>query len=162
MSTEVPPPLYGPQALPGVEWYQRVQIGALLEKHILIGDDSEIIRKTLRRLLETQDHWVVVGEAVDGIDAVKKADELKPDLVVLDLAMPQMNGIEATRELKRKQPSLPLVMFTNHHSNYATQLALSAGANAVVLKSDAGTLVSRIYELLGQSEPRSIHNSRSA
>jgi DNA-binding NarL/FixJ family response regulator len=84
-----------------------------MQKHIVIGDDSPIVRKMLRELLEQEENWVVVGEGVNGKDAVEKTQELNPDIVVLDLAMPVMNGLDATRELRRRWPALPLVMFTN-------------------------------------------------
>jgi CheY-like chemotaxis protein len=106
---------------------------------ILIGDDNPLIRLTLRHLLETQDHWLVVDEAVDGKDAVEKAENRKPDLVILDLAMPRMNGLEATREIKRRHPEV------------LRELGLSAGASAVVNKSDSGHLISQIRELLGSA-----------
>jgi DNA-binding NarL/FixJ family response regulator len=82
-------------------------------KCILIADDSPVIHKTLRQTLEREDAWEVCGEAADGREAIEKAQRLKPDVVVLDLSMPVMNGLEAARELKRMSPSLPLVMFTN-------------------------------------------------
>jgi DNA-binding NarL/FixJ family response regulator len=116
--------------------------------NILIADDSSVTRKTLRKLLETQDQWIVVGEAVDGNDALQKAEELQPDLVILDLAMPNMNGLEATRELKRRHPSLPLVMFTVFTDTDIAKIVLSAGASAVVSKSNAGQLVSHVHQLL--------------
>jgi DNA-binding NarL/FixJ family response regulator len=81
-------------------------------KCILIVDDSPVLRKTLRQTLEQGGAWEVCGEAADGREAIKQAQRLKPDLVVLDLSMPVMNGLEAAHELKRLLPSLPLVMFT--------------------------------------------------
>ncbi len=98
-----------------------------MEKHILIGDDSSLIRETLRRFLEKEDNWIVVGEAANGKEAVEKAQKLKPDLVILDLSMPVMNGIQAARELKRLLPALPTVMFTNVATTHLSEMALSAG-----------------------------------
>jgi DNA-binding NarL/FixJ family response regulator len=120
-----------------------------MEKHILIGDDSAIVRNTLRTFLEQEDSWVVVGEAENGKEAVEKAQELKPDLVVLDLAMPVMNGIEAASVLKRLSPSLPVVIFTDYAGGpHLAEIALLAGVNAVVPKTEPRTLVKRIYDLL--------------
>ena len=119
-----------------------------MEKHILISDDSPLIRKTLRQVLEKEDSWVVVGEAENGKEAIEKAQELKPDLVILDLSMPVMNGIRAARELKRVMPATPLVMFTNMTTPDLAQMVLSSGVNAVISKSEAGVLVRRIYDLL--------------
>ena len=88
------------------------------------------------------------GEAADGREAIEKAQRLKPDVVVLDLSMPLMNGLDAARELKRLLPSLPLVMFTNFNMPELTNEALSAGVRAVVSKSEPAGLVSEIQALL--------------
>ena len=117
-------------------------------KCILIADDSPVIRKTLRQTLEREDAWEVCGEAADGREAIEKAQRLKPDVVVLDLSMPLMNGLDAARELKRLLPSLPLVMFTNFNMPELTNEALSAGVRAVVSKSEPAGLVSEIQALL--------------
>jgi DNA-binding NarL/FixJ family response regulator len=118
-------------------------------KCILIVDDNPVIRKTLRRTLERNKGWEVCGEAADGREAVAKAQQLKPDLVVLDFSMPVMNGLEAARELKRLLPSVPLLMFTNYGTDYVQKEALSVGVTAVVSKSDSvEALVSSIQALL--------------
>ena len=119
-----------------------------MAKHILIGDDSSLIRQTLRRFLEKEDSWEVVGEAANGREAVEKAQELKPDLVVLDLSMPVMNGIQAAHELKRLLPSMPTVMFTNVGGISLAEMAQSAGVSAVVPKSEPSMLITRIRDLL--------------
>ena len=119
-----------------------------MRKHILIADDSSLIRQTLRRLLEKEDDWAVVGEAANGEEAVEQARKLKPDLVILDLSMPVMNGIEAAHELRRLLPSLPVVMFIHLATDNLAETALSAGVSAVVPKSEPAMLVNCIYELL--------------
>jgi len=119
-----------------------------VRKHILIADDSSLIRQTLRRLLEKEDDWAVVGEAANGEEAVEQARKLKPDLVILDLSMPVMNGIEAAHELRRLLPSLPVVMFIHLATDNLAETALSAGVSAVVPKSEPAMLVNCIYELL--------------
>ena len=119
-----------------------------MAKHILIGDDNSLIRQTLRRFLEKEDCWEVVGEAANGREAVEKAQELKPDLVVLDLSMPVMNGIQAAHELKRLLPSMPTVMFTNVAGSNLAEMAHSAGVSAVVSKSEPSMLITRIRDLL--------------
>lgn len=116
-------------------------------KCILIVDDSSVIRKTLRQALEREDTWQVCGEAADGQEAIEKAQRLKPDLVVLDLSMPVMNGLEAARELRRLFPSLPLVMFTTFNAPKLSDEALSAGVRAVVSKSEPEGLVGKIHAL---------------
>jgi len=144
--------LYVLQSDPGIEfhfWGVPLYRGrSNVQKHIVIGDDSPNIRKMLREFLEKEENWLVVGEAENGKEALQRTEELKPDLVVLDLAMPVMNGLDATRELRRRYPSLPLVMFTNTATPYLTQEALSAGVDALVSKSEPATLVIRIHDLL--------------
>jgi DNA-binding NarL/FixJ family response regulator len=102
----------------------------------------------IHETLERQDGWEVCGEAADGREAIEKAQQLKPDLVVLDLSMPVMNGLEAARVLKRSLPSLPLVMFTNFTSPQLSKEAFSAGVNAVVSKDKIEGLVHSIQSLL--------------
>jgi DNA-binding NarL/FixJ family response regulator len=119
-----------------------------LPKSILIVDDSPAIRKSLQLTLE--DHgWQVCGEAVNGRDGVEKALQLKPDLVVLDLAMPVINGIEAAQELRRLLPSVTMLMFTSFETDGLKQLASAAGVNAIVSKSHSvDVLVSSVKQLL--------------
>lgn len=118
-------------------------------KRILIVDDSPIVRRSLRIVLEQQPEWGVCGEARNGRDGIDKALQLNPDLVVLDLVMPVMNGIEASRALKRLAPATPLVMFTTFTDPYLTRDALAAGVDAVVPKSEgAAPLIRSIQTLL--------------
>jgi DNA-binding NarL/FixJ family response regulator len=118
-------------------------------KRILIVDDSPIIRRSLRIVLEQQPEWGVCGEAGNGREGIDKALQLNPDLVVIDLVMPVMNGIEASRALKKLVPATPLVMFTTFTDPYLTKDALAAGVDAVVPKSEgATTLVRSIQTLL--------------
>jgi DNA-binding NarL/FixJ family response regulator len=117
-------------------------------KCILIVDDSPAIRKTLRLVLEQQEGWEVCGEAANGREGIDKAQQLKPDVVVLDVSMPVMNGLEAAHELKRLLPTMPLLMFTNFYSPHLEQEALRAGVGAVVSKSESAVLVSRLQALL--------------
>jgi two-component system, NarL family, nitrate/nitrite response regulator NarL len=119
-----------------------------VRKCILIVDDSALIRRMIRERLEQEGGWEVSGEAANGREAIEKAEQLKPDLVVLDLSMPVMNGLDAARELHRLLPSLPLVMFTNFNMPQLTKEALSAGVSAVVSKSELADLVARIQSLL--------------
>jgi DNA-binding NarL/FixJ family response regulator len=121
----------------------------LMSKHILIVDDSDTCRKVTRLFLESQLGLEVCGEAVDGVDAIEKARALKPDLVVMDLAMPRMNGVEATSELRAMMPRVPIVVFTMYEDNLGRASALSAGANLVVSKPDGGwKLVESVQSLL--------------
>jgi DNA-binding NarL/FixJ family response regulator len=120
-----------------------------MPKCILIVDDSAVVRKALRSTLESHDAWEVCGEAANGQEGIEKAQQLKPDLIVLDLAMPVMNGLDAARELTRLLPLVPLVMFTNYETAHLKREALSAGVNTIVSKDESiGVLVSVIQALL--------------
>lgn len=104
---------------------------------ILIVDDSALIRRALRACLEeNRDDWKVCGEAPDGATAIQMAKDLNPDLIVLELSTPGMNGFELARELKRTNPSVPLLMFTSFKTPQLEVQAIAAGCNAVVSKSE--------------------------
>jgi DNA-binding NarL/FixJ family response regulator len=122
-----------------------------MPKRILIVDDSPVIRKTLHQTLERQDDWEICGEAANGREGIEKAVRLKPDVIVLDLAMPVMNGLDAARELTRLVPWVPLLMFTNFETARLKQEALSAGVSTLVLKSESiEFLISGLRALLGR------------
>lgn len=106
----------------------------LLLKRILIVDDNALIRKMVRAVLEGSPECQVCGEAVDGQDAICQAAQLRPDLVVLDLAMPVMNGLEAARVLSKAMPNVQLVMLTNHAHKLVEAEARSAGITAILSK----------------------------
>jgi len=107
-----------------------------LSHTILIVDDSALIRRALRTCLEEGHEWTVCGEAADGSTALEMARELNPDLIVLDLSMPGMNGFQLARELKHIHPALPLLMFTSFKTPQLEKEALACGCNAVVSKSE--------------------------
>jgi DNA-binding NarL/FixJ family response regulator len=109
-----------------------------MSKHILIVDDSYTCRRITRLFLESQLDLDVCGEAVDGVDAIEKARALKPDLVVLDLAMPRLNGVEAASELRAMMPRVPIILFTMYDNAASRALALSAGASRVISKPEGG------------------------
>ena len=103
---------------------------------VLIVDDHPAIRSALRAAFESQSGFTVCGEAEDGFDAIGKAKKLLPDLIVLDLRMPVMDGLQAARELKRLFPRIPLMMLTCYHSSAAEREALASGVSAVFSKPD--------------------------
>ena len=105
---------------------------------ILLADDHEVVRAGLRALLEEQNGWEVVAEAVDGRDAVDKASKLKPDVVVIDIAMPSLNGLEAVRQIVKAVPHTKVLVLTMYDSDPLIQQVLQAGARGYLLKSDAG------------------------
>jgi DNA-binding NarL/FixJ family response regulator len=115
---------------------------------ILLADDHEVVRAGLRALLEEQSGWEVIAEAADGRDAVEKAGKLKPDVVVIDIAMPSLNGLEAVRQIVKAVPNTKVLVLTMYDSDPLIQQVLQAGARGYLLKSDAGRdLVSAIDAL---------------
>jgi DNA-binding NarL/FixJ family response regulator len=104
---------------------------------ILIGDDHEIVRQGLRAVVESHVGWEVCGEAVDGWDSVRKAAELKPDVVALDIGMPNLNGLDAAREILRANPKAKILFLTIYDTEQAVKTAVELGAKGLILKSDA-------------------------
>jgi len=104
---------------------------------ILIADDHEFVRQGVRTLLQSRQGWTVCGEAVDGRDAIEKAEQLKPDVVVMDVSMPNLNGLEATREVRRMLPKTAVLVLSQHDSPEMMKEALNAGAQGYVVKSSA-------------------------
>jgi DNA-binding NarL/FixJ family response regulator len=116
---------------------------------ILIADDHELFRRGVAAELTQVPGWVVAAEAANGRDAVALAAELKPDIVVLDLTMPELNGLEAARRIIAAAPSARILILTAHESEQLVREVLRAGAQGYVLKSDAGrTLVAALQALL--------------
>ena len=102
---------------------------------VLIVDDHELVRRGIRSLLSTEPMWVICGEAVDGRDAVSKAKELKPDAIVMDISMPNLNGLEATREIRMAFPQTEVLIVTQHENREMVRQAILAGAKGYVVKS---------------------------
>lgn len=116
---------------------------------ILIADDDTSIRRLLRRLIENHHDWTVCGDARDGLEAVDKAGKLNPDIVVMDLAMPDMNGLQAAREISRQNPELPILLLTVQQvSKELTNEALHAGFKGAVSKNTGSEVVHAIEVLL--------------
>jgi DNA-binding NarL/FixJ family response regulator len=116
---------------------------------ILVADDHEVVRQGLRRLLEGRPGWEICGEAGSGREAVEKAKQLKPDVVVLDYSMPGLNGAEATRQIIARVPRAEVLILTMHGSEELIRGALEAGARGYVLKSDASQdLISAVNALI--------------
>jgi DNA-binding NarL/FixJ family response regulator len=105
---------------------------------ILIADDHEVARKGIRVLLENQVGWEVCGEARDGREAVEYASRLKPDVLLLDVGMPNLNGLDAARQILAMTPEARILILTVHDSEQVVREVLAAGARGFLLKSDAG------------------------
>jgi DNA-binding NarL/FixJ family response regulator len=116
---------------------------------VLIADDQTLFRSGLARLLDSDDRVTVVGEAVDGLDAVKLTHALKPDVVLMDIKMPNLDGIEATRRILGENPKVKVLMLTTFEADNHVIQSLKAGASGYVLKdSQAGAIVSSILAVV--------------
>lgn len=115
-------------------------------------DDHEIVRLGVRLLLSDRDNWEVCGEAGDGFEAVKKVAELSPDIVILDLTMPAMSGLDAARQIREIAPSTRIVFFSIHEIPTAAQLV---GADAFVSKSLAAEQLEKTIDAVLQKSPQS-------
>jgi len=110
----------------------------LMETKVLLVDDHTILREGLRMVLDAQPQIKVIGEADDGRQAVELAERLHPDVIVMDIAMPNLNGLEATRQIKRRWPDIRVVILTMHENQQYLVQIVKAGATGAVLKRSAG------------------------
>jgi DNA-binding NarL/FixJ family response regulator len=129
----------------------------------LLVDDSELVRKSLRTVLQANPEWEICGEAADGETAVEMFKELHPNIVILDFQMPGINGIETARRMSEIAPAVPVVLFTQHASPDLEQHARDVGIRSVVSKTNAFPMVGMIEALLGpaNSEPAADGSSSS-
>jgi DNA-binding NarL/FixJ family response regulator len=116
---------------------------------ILIADDHEVVRKGVRSILESQQNLEIVGEATNGQEAVQKACKLQPDLVVLDVSMPMLDGFSAARQIRQLLPAVPILMLSMHAGPEMIRASKSAGAQGFVTKTEvASTLLNAVDALL--------------
>jgi len=120
------------------------------EVRILLADDHEVVRQGVRLLLEKVPGWTVCGEAGNGREAVAKAQELQPDVVVLDVNMPELNGLDATRQIKRALPETEVLIFTGTESEELVHGVFDAGARSYIMKSDVTKHLIAAVEALAQ------------
>jgi DNA-binding NarL/FixJ family response regulator len=120
---------------------------------IMLADDHEIVRKGLRTMLEKREGWSVCGEAATGREAVRLAAELRPDVAVIDLSMPDLDGLAATRQIRREAPDTEVLVFTMHDTPRLVREVLAAGARGYVLKSDAARHFISAVEALSEHRP---------
>jgi chemotaxis response regulator CheB len=120
----------------------------MVQKRILVVDDSPEMLKLIRLFVNSDTDFQVCGEAFDGMDAVEKAMELNPDLIILDFQMPRLNGIDAARILRHRLPDVPIILFTLHDAIFESSLADSS-IRAVLSKTDGlGVLSGKLHSLL--------------
>ena len=132
-------------------------------KRILLVDDNAVVRSLVRRLFEFQREFEISGEAENGRDAIEKAERLKPDLIILDLIMPVMTGLDAAPLLKQLLPDTLIILFTQQEGSEVERLARAAGIDAVVSKTQAASeLVLKAQALLPsieQDDPTKFRNA---
>src|SRR5258707_2506788 len=104
---------------------------------VLLADDHVVVRRLLRGLIEDGSGCAVCGEAADGAEAVRLAKDLNPDVVVLDISMPEMDGLEAAKRIRVRSPATPLLMITIDDTEQSVRLALAVGARGYIVKSEA-------------------------
>ncbi|MGH9792108.1 MAG: response regulator, partial [Candidatus Acidiferrales bacterium] len=119
---------------------------------LLVADDHEVVRIGLCALLEEQPGWEVVAQARDGREAVEKAKQSRPDVGVLDVAMPDLNGLEATRQITRDVPDTKILILTMHESDTLIREVLDAGARGFLLKTDAGAELVNAVDALRRNQ----------
>jgi DNA-binding NarL/FixJ family response regulator len=120
---------------------------------ILIVDDHAVVRRGIRALLESHDGWEVCGEATTGREAVEQSRRLRPDIVVMDLSLPELNGLDATRQILKDAPDTEVLVLTMHHSEELARDVLRAGARGYVLKADADESLIAAVDNLRQHKP---------
>jgi DNA-binding NarL/FixJ family response regulator len=120
---------------------------------ILVVDDHAVVRRGVRSLLESHEDWQVCGEATTGRDAVAQSLRLRPDVVVMDLSLPELNGLEATRQILKAAPDIEVLVLTMHHSEELAREVLQAGARGYVLKADADENLIAAVDSLRQHKP---------
>ena len=121
-----------------------------MAKQILIADDHEAVRQGVRALLRANSSWEICGEATEGREAIAKATELRPDLIILDYAMPGLDGLSAAKQIHELLPTVPIVLHTLYASTELTLVANKYGIRKVVDKK-SGALISAVEELLSAS-----------
>ncbi len=121
-------------------------------QRILVVDDHPFFRHLLRTFLQRNPNWEVCGEASDGFEAVRKTTELHPDIILMDLDMPRLNGLEATRQIHEHSPSVRILILTLHDNSMLPQIAQNSGACGYVLKSEPLAVLTQAIENVGHSD----------
>ncbi|HUT33341.1 MAG TPA: response regulator transcription factor [Planctomycetota bacterium] len=120
---------------------------------ILIADDHELVRQGLRKVLEARPDWAICGEARTGRQAIEMAAQQRPDIVVMDIGMPELNGLDATREILKARPQCEVLVLTMEDSECVIRDVLAAGAHGYLLKTDTSQLLVSAIETLATHKP---------
>ena len=120
---------------------------------VLVVDDHEVVRRGVRSLIQSHSNYDVCGEAVDGQDAVEKAQELNPDVIVMDVSMPRLNGLEATHLIRAALPDSEILILSQHDSPEMVRQAFKAGARGYVVKSSIARDLLAALECVGRRQP---------
>lgn len=125
----------------------------MISLRVLVADDHEIMRNGVQALIEHEPGWQVCGTATNGREAVDSSKKLRPDVVVMDLTMPELDGLAALREIKRALPNTEVLIFSAHHSEEVIEQLFDAGAKSYIQKSDAGRHLVTAIRSLGEHKP---------
>jgi len=120
---------------------------------ILIADDHDLIRRGIKTVVESRKGWEVCGEAITGTRAVAKAQELKPDVAILDISMPELNGIEAAKRIRKASETTEILMLSMHYSDQIVHDIIATGIRGYLVKSDTGRDLSKAIENLATHRP---------
>jgi DNA-binding NarL/FixJ family response regulator len=120
---------------------------------VLVADDHDLMRRGIRTLLETHAGWEVCGEARTGREAVEKAEELKPDVIVLDISMPELNGVEAARRIRKASANTEVLILSMHYSDQLIREIVDAGIRGYIVKSDSDRDLIIAVETLAKHKP---------
>lgn len=123
---------------------------------ILVADDSEMMRSSLCSLLKSHPGWIVCGEAIDGMDAIQKAVDLRPDVILVDVSMPHLNGFETAKSIHEKVPEAEILIVTEQDSRSLAHLPLQPGVRGYVMKSRLGRDLSSAVEAASKHQPLSV------
>jgi NarL family two-component system response regulator LiaR len=126
-----------------------------VRRNVLIADDNKVVRRIIKNYITQRPDLAVCGEAANGREAVERTRALRPDLVLLDLVMPEMNGVEVASVLKQSMPEIPIVLFTMYSENLGAYLTSAIGVDAVLSKPDGLTKLAKVVDALlpRDSEP---------
>lgn len=120
---------------------------------VMLADDHTLLREGLKKLLEEDENISVVGEASDGREAIQKVESLNPDIVLMDIAMPNLNGIEALKQIKKKFPKIKILVLSMHKNDEYVLQSFKAGASGYIIKDSAATEVFEAIKIVGKGEP---------